>query len=188
MKQKRRERKKKDQNNVGIIALTVIVIFLIIVVYTIQMMNASNNTVTPTYTYNILDIRLVGTDGRIYTLGNFTGKVTLVEFMATWCPHCQRMVPVLKELYAKFNGSVNFVLVGPDPADNLQTLTNYKIENNITFPILWDRNGVLASKINLRGYPTFLLLGKNGETLWRAEGEQDINTLTNVLTKYAQTN
>ena len=30
-----------------------------------------------------------------------SNKVVLVEFFASWCPHCQRMMPVVEEVKEK---------------------------------------------------------------------------------------
>ena len=33
--------------------------------------------------------------------------VVLVEFYASWCPHCKRMMPVVEDVKALFAGQVN---------------------------------------------------------------------------------
>ncbi len=30
-----------------------------------------------------------------------SGKVVMVEFYATWCPHCQRMMPIVEVLLGR---------------------------------------------------------------------------------------
>ena len=39
-----------------------------------------------------------------------------VEYFATWCPHCQRMAPVISKLAEEYNGKVKFFLVDVDEA------------------------------------------------------------------------
>ncbi len=145
-------------------------------------MNRANPSVA--VSDNILDVPLIGTDGRIYTLSNFTGKVTLIEFMATWCPHCKNMIPVMKQVYSEFKDKINIISIGPDASDNLNTLREYKNEYNITWIILWDKGGVLASKVNLQAYPTFMILGKNGQILWSKVGEISTDSLRTTIMSY----
>ena len=53
--------------------------------------------------------------------GNFDEKVlqssgnVLVEFFATWCPHCQRMMPII-------NGQLAETLVGEQTEERLLAL------------------------------------------------------------------
>ncbi len=75
-----------------------------------------------------------------------SAPVVLVEFYATWCPHCQRMMPVVKQIKELLEGS----------ADVYQ------------FDI--DQNQEAADNINVSSVPTFIIY-KNGEEKWRESGE-----------------
>lgn len=37
-----------------------------------------------------------------------------LEFFATWCPHCQRMGPIIETLEAEYKGKVKFFLLDID--------------------------------------------------------------------------
>lgn len=47
-----------------------------------------------------------------------SGKV-LVEFFATWCPHCQRMQPILDDVAAKVAGMCAVYQVDVDKSPDL---------------------------------------------------------------------
>lgn len=79
-------------------------------------------------------------------------KVVLVEFYASWCPHCQRMMPIVEDVKE---------LLG-SKADVYQ------------FDI--DENNELADALDVKSIPTFIVY-KNGEEVWRTSGELDGNTL-----------
>lgn len=78
--------------------------------------------------------------------------VALVEFFATWCPHCQKMMPIVAQIKELLAGQ----------ADVAQ------------FDI--DKNQELARENGVSGVPTFILY-KNGQELWRHSGEIDGNDL-----------
>ncbi|MDR0952706.1 MAG: thioredoxin family protein [Elusimicrobiota bacterium] len=40
----------------------------------------------------------------------------MLEFFATWCPHCQRMAPIISELAKEFEGKVKIFLIDVDKA------------------------------------------------------------------------
>lgn len=79
-------------------------------------------------------------------------SVVLVEFYATWCPHCQAMAPVVKEVSE---------ILG-DSAAVLQLDV--------------DKNKEAADAEEVEATPTFILY-KEGRQVWRHEGEIDGNAL-----------
>ena len=46
-----------------------------------------------------------------------------------------------------------------------------------------DKNEVLANALRIKGNPTFIIY-KEGEMKWRQTGEQDANTLINLVEQY----
>lgn len=75
-----------------------------------------------------------------------SSPVVLVEFFASWCPHCQRMMPIVAQIKDKLEGKVNVYQFDVDK-----------------YPQLTDDE-------NVESYPTFIIY-KNGEEVWRNAGE-----------------
>ena len=75
-----------------------------------------------------------------------SNKVVLVEFFATWCPHCQRMMPVVEAVKEKLGKRATVVQIDIDK-----------------YPELSQEQGV-------EGTPTFIIY-KDGEEVWRQAGE-----------------
>lgn len=78
--------------------------------------------------------------------------VVLVEFFATWCQHCQRMMPVVEDVKALLAGKANVY----------------------QFDI--DKNEEFANELGVSSIPTFIVY-KNGEEMWRGSGEMDGSVL-----------
>lgn len=81
-----------------------------------------------------------------------SSKVVLVEFYASWCPHCKRMMPVMEELSELLGDSAPIYQIDIDD-----------------YPGLADRE-------NVEGTPTFIIY-KDGREAWRYSGEVDGNVL-----------
>ncbi|MCM1293500.1 MAG: thioredoxin family protein [Bacteroides sp.] len=77
-----------------------------------------------------------------------SSKVVLVEFYATWCPHCQRMMPVVEQLKELLEGQVDV----------------YQLDI--------DKNDAIAEEEDVQSTPTFILY-RNGREVWRQAGEMD---------------
>lgn len=85
--------------------------------------------------------------------------VALVEFYATWCPHCQKMMPVVADVKALLAGSAEVY----------------------QFDI--DKNQELADELEVNSIPTFIIY-KNGEEMWRVSGEIDGNVLVEKVQSF----
>lgn len=75
-----------------------------------------------------------------------SAPVVLVEFYATWCPHCRKMMPIVADIKALLAGELKVV--------------QYDI----------DQNEELANEQRVQSLPTFLLYA-DGEEVMRETGE-----------------
>lgn len=59
------------------------------------------------------DLRLTDPFGRPRKLSDYLGKVVVVHFWGSWCPHCIKELPDMQRLYAELRSSndIRFVLV-----------------------------------------------------------------------------
>lgn len=85
--------------------------------------------------------------------------VVLVEFYATWCPHCKKMMPVVEQIKELLAGS----------ADVYQ------------FDI--DENGPVAEAQEVESVPTFIIY-RDGVEKWRQSGEIDGQALLSKIQSY----
>ena len=77
---------------------------------------------------------------------DYRGKVLIVEFMQSSCPHCAAFSKVLEEVSAKYAGKVS-VLSIVNPPDTPEKVSQFAASNKITTPILFDCGQIAASYI-----------------------------------------
>lgn len=85
--------------------------------------------------------------------------VVLVEFFATWCPHCQRMMPVVEQIKTLLEGRVPVY----------------------QFDI--DKNEDSAGDAGVESVPTFIIY-KDGKPAWRHSGEIDGEVFLSKVESY----
>ena len=61
------------------------------------------------------------------------GDWVMAEFYATWCPHCQRMKPVVEEFKKLMEGTLEVVLVDIDQEPALTDFYTVETIRRITF-------------------------------------------------------
>lgn len=72
-----------------------------------------------------------------HDLLDYRGKVLLIEWMQTTCPHCAEFAGVLEEVKKKYNGKVEVVSIVLPP-DSMDMAKKYVATNKVTTPILFD--------------------------------------------------
>ena len=87
-------------------------------------------------------------------------KPVLIDFFATWCGPCKVQSSVLNTVKENVGDLARIVKIDVDQ-----------------FP-------AIAAEYGVRGVPT-LAVFKNGDLLWKESGVHDVNTLTELLKKFA---
>jgi thiol-disulfide isomerase/thioredoxin len=112
-------------------------------------------------------------DGEPVVLGD--GGPAVLVFVAHWCPHCQREVPVLSE-WLRDGGpegvEVAFVATGTSAARPNHPPSSWLEEERIDAPVLADdASGTAAAAYGLSAYPFFVALDADGTVRARDSGE-----------------
>jgi len=94
-------------------------------------------------------------------------KTTLIVFWEVWCPHCQREVPKMQELYSalKDKGLQIVGLTRITKSATEEKVLGFIDEHKITYPIAKE-NGSVAQFFNVSGIPAAAVL-KGGKVVWR---------------------
>jgi peroxiredoxin len=106
---------------------------------------------------------LVDTTGEWRDLYDYRGKVVVIEFMQTSCPHCAAFVPKLSAIAQKYAGKVQVLSIALPP-DNPKTMADFVNGHQITYPLLLDMGQVAGSYVrvpNLR-FPHLYLVDADG--------------------------
>ncbi len=85
--------------------------------------------------------------------------VSLIEFYATWCPHCQAMQPIVDQIKEVVAGKIDV----------------YQLDI--------DKNGDAAENEEVEATPSFIIY-RDGREVWRQSGEMDGEVLLSRLKSF----
>ena len=98
---------------------------------------------------------------------DYHGKVLLIEWMQTSCPHCGTFTSILEEAKAKYPGKVE-VLSIVLPPDSIENVRKFAKEHKSTMPFLFDSGQMTASYLKITPqnptvvFPQVFLIDQNG--------------------------
>lgn len=117
-----------------------------------------------------------------------TDAPQMIVFLAHWCPHCQREVPLLVEWERNGEVPAGLEVMAVATATN-PTNPNFPPSEWLTreqFPALWpvlvdDGANTAGNAFGVSGYPFFVLTDAEGKVVFRGSGEISKEELTSII-------
>lgn len=132
-------------------------------------------------------------DGKTFAGSSVTapvaGEPTMIAFVAHWCPHCQKEVPLITE-WAGEGGLKGVQLVAVATATD-KTQPNYPPSawlSSVGWPgkvIADDTKSSAGKAFGVTGYPTLVFVDGEGKVRARMSGEQPVEALDAAIAKIA---
>lgn len=95
------------------------------------------------------------------------GKVTLIDFWASWCGPCRREIPNLAKIHEKYGSNKDFVLVSLNVWDKPEAQAKAIKDMKMTWTQLTDLTRNATDLYGVDGIPQILLIGKDGVIIAR---------------------
>jgi cytochrome c biogenesis protein CcmG, thiol:disulfide interchange protein DsbE len=96
------------------------------------------------------------------------GKVTVLNFWATWCPPCREEMPQLQKFVQALPPNVVFYAVNIQ--ESAAKAGGFLEQNHYSIPVLLDGDGVVASTFKINAIPTTVIIDKTGKIRFRKAG------------------
>jgi len=118
-------------------------------------------------------------DGKEVSLEQYRGKVVLVNFWATWCEPCQVEIPWLIEMQQKYSAQ-GFTILGIAMDEDGASIVTPWVQKErfdvngtksaMNYPIVIGNDAAADKFGGLLGYPTSVLISRDGKILKRITG------------------
>jgi len=107
--------------------------------------------------------------GKAVSVEDFRGKVLILNLWAPWCVPCLKEMPSRPAARLPAN-EFAVVAVTKDPVGDSPSKRTFEAMKLTRLKLYLDPKGLLEHEIGSRGYPTTLILGRDGAPLALREG------------------
>lgn len=133
------------------------------------------------------DFTLPGLDGESVSLGDYRGKVVLLNIWATWCPPCLAEAPSMEKLYNRFKDDDFKLLAVSIDEDGKNAILPFMKSKDLSFTVLLDPEGIITKLYGTTAVPESFIIRKDGKIDGKIKGAIDwmspkvIEYLTNLI-------
>lgn len=116
------------------------------------------------------DWTLLDAKGTKISLSQLKGKVVVLDFWATWCNPCKKVMPVIQKMYDTFKskGVIVYGINTWERDDAVKFMKNQKF----TYGLLLKGDDV-AKNYKVEGIPTLYVIDKSGKIVFAESGAMD---------------
>lgn len=108
-----------------------------------------------------IELPLVGEKGSAKLSKMLKDGPVLVDFWATWCGPCRKLMPEYVELYQRYSKrGFKILAVSQDMPQMIDKVESYRTANEIPFPIVLDGEKKAAKTYGVYSLPTAVLIDK----------------------------
>jgi peroxiredoxin len=141
----------------------------------------SDNQASTSVSEKLDDFTLNDLQGNEISLSDFTGKIIVLNFWATWCPPCKAEIPDFVETYNEFKNQ-DVVFLGVSIDDDINALEQFVSEYHIDYPVLIDNlTENVSASWNISAIPTTFFINTDGKIIDKWVGQIPKQQLVSIL-------
>lgn len=111
-------------------------------------------------------------DGKLHRLSDFTGRVLVVNFWASWCVPCREELPSMNRAASRLRQApVTWLAV--NVAEDRQAVTAFRTDFPIDFTVLLDRSGEMSQSWQVIAMPTTFVVDREGRIVHKIVGKRE---------------
>ena len=121
-------------------------------------------------------------EGEKFNNDSLKGKVVLVQFWTTWCPHCRADQAAVDALADEYAGQ-GLVVLGVDVAESRQKVKDYLRKTPRSSNIVLNEDTNLPAVFEAKSFPLYVAIDRDGKIADKHSGEAHEDGLRSMLKK-----
>jgi thiol-disulfide isomerase/thioredoxin len=115
------------------------------------------------------DFALRSMKGPSVRLSEHLGEVVVINFWATWCGPCRQEMPLLDQLYGKYQRA-GLVLLSVNIDETLEPAIEMAQTLKVSYPVLFDTRKEVSRAYDVSAMPVTVLVDRAGVVRYVSEG------------------
>ncbi|MCU7811983.1 MAG: TlpA family protein disulfide reductase [Candidatus Thiodiazotropha sp. (ex Notomyrtea botanica)] len=115
------------------------------------------------------DFTLKSRSGENIKLSELRGQVVMINFWASWCGPCRQEMPILDQLYQRYE-PMGFTLLGVNVEEDSAAAEKVLREIPVSFPVLYDSKNQVSENYQVRAMPSTFLIDRDGKVRYLHKG------------------
>ena len=107
-----------------------------------------------------LDFELKDIKGNTLRLSDYSGRVILLNFFATWCPPCRVEMPDFDKIAKEYKDDVTVIAINIS-RESPRTVQDFVSRNNLTFTVAIDDGSVSSLYGPVNAIPVTVIIDKD---------------------------
>ncbi|MBS4761752.1 TlpA family protein disulfide reductase [Carnobacteriaceae bacterium zg-ZUI252] len=110
------------------------------------------------------DFKVFSASGETVSLQQLLGeKASVFIVWASWCPDCQKQLPVIEKVYQRYKDRINFVGINytDGSRETQEKAVQYVKDKGYTVPIVFDKNEATQKFLKVETIPTMYFIKGN---------------------------
>jgi peroxiredoxin len=99
--------------------------------------------------------------GSTLSLGQYKGQVVMLNFWASWCGPCRQEMPLLENIYKKYN-KLGFTLIGVNVEPDSKAADEWLKQTPVSFPVIYDKDSQVSKLYDVAGMPSTVIIDRKG--------------------------
>jgi thiol-disulfide isomerase/thioredoxin len=115
-------------------------------------------------------------DGKPVDLAQFAKGPAVIEFWATWCENCEKLLPTMKKAQATYGSKVKFVMVAVSINQSVNRVKLHVAKHGVPGEQFFDTKGDASGKWDVPATSYVVVLDKAGKIVYTGVGgDQNID-------------
>jgi peroxiredoxin len=115
------------------------------------------------------DVEAKTLDGQAVALASLAGQPLVLNFWYSTCLPCRQEMPAFQQVHQAVGDRVR--IIGVNPLDSADRARAYADQVGVTYELLRDPDGRVATGLGIARYPTTVFIGADGTILATAAGQ-----------------